>query len=54
MIKELLQSYGPRSSLLEKNIDQRGTGRGGFNTENAPFENFPPEITNFAKTKAFS
>jgi hypothetical protein len=37
-----------------KNIDQRGMGRCGFNTENATFENFPPEVLNFAEMKGFS
>ena len=37
-----------------KNIDQWGTGRCGFNTENAIFEKFSPEVLNFAKKKGFS
>ena len=37
-----------------KIIDQRGMGRCRFNTENATFENFPPEIVNFAEMKGFS
>ena len=46
----------PRSPLPEiwKNIDQRGTGKCGFNTENAIFEKLSPEVVNFAKTKSFS
>ena len=38
----------------QENIDQWRTGRCGFNTENAIFENFPPEVLNFAKMKVFS
>ena len=44
----------PLSSKFLNNIDQRGTGMGNFNTENAIFENFPPEVMNFAKMKGFT
>ena len=44
----------PRSSKFGKNIDQRERDGAVFNTENAIFENFPPEVMNFAEMKAFS
>ena len=37
-----------------QNIDQHPTANTHFNTENAKFENFPPEVLNFAKMKRFS
>jgi hypothetical protein len=48
-----LSPLTPHLSPL-KNIDQRGTGRCGFNTENAIFEKYSPEIMNFAEMKSFS
>jgi hypothetical protein len=40
--------------LTPKNIDQHPTANTHFNTENAIFEKFSPEVLNFAKKKGFS